>query len=462
MYKFRKMAVLIGLVVALPIPIVLISPAFADAPVQLLPPTVATTGGKCTFGIGNLLTMTDSGADSQHSAINCVSGATLNSAGSLTVPAATTSVLNVGAGGGTFTGAITGNSGASFGNNVVITNGGFSVAGTSNFTGGVTFGGGASFGDYGLWAGTNGNREWMGKCTGAACALPFAGQDYMHISGWTNANYGLNPGGQTTTRVLGLFDTVVIPGGKLAVGTDHPSSILDIRSASGTSPAAIIDSVGAAANNSSDLQLFTQSTGSGALNLSSNQGWQISARGSQFVTPDQSSALNFSFWNGSTWSNGMWITPSGNVGIGSSPQPGGNLDVENGSGTATICLNGQCVTHLGGNTGAQGLQGPAGPQGAQGPQGPAGPSGSAGASCSAASIHAALNTFNPAWTYQTQTPNTDLPHLYVGNYTYGSCNAPNYEVQCQNGTPVVIGLLANVVTPCPNSDNSGSEHDAGP
>jgi hypothetical protein len=141
------------------------------------------------------------------------------------------------------------------------------VNGTANFSGNITAtntNASMSFGDYGPWGGVNVNRQWMGICTSSSCGGETGGPangQFMHISGATNSSYG------ATTRVLGLFDTVIIPNGSLGVGG---------------------------------------------------------------------------------WSN-----------------PKGTLDVENSTGNATFCLNGQCVSSL--SPGALvGVPGPAGPQGPAG------------------------------------------------------------------------------------------------
>jgi hypothetical protein len=106
------------------------------------------------------------------------------------------------------------------------------VNGTANFTGNITAAG-LSFGDYGPWGGVDGNRQWMAICANSSCGGvgggPANGQ-YMHISGATNPSYSTSSSAGDSTRVLGLFDTVIIPGGSLGVGSwSPPLGTLDVE-----------------------------------------------------------------------------------------------------------------------------------------------------------------------------------------------------------------------------------------
>jgi hypothetical protein len=68
-------------------------------------------------------------------------------------------------------------------------------------------------------------------------------------------------------------------------------------------------------------------------------------------TPPETTANtgNLEFWTSNTSSGisaaNMVISAAGNVGVGAT-NPIGNLDIENGTDTATLCLNGQCTQTL--------------------------------------------------------------------------------------------------------------------
>jgi hypothetical protein len=88
-----------------------------------------------------------------------------------------------------------------------------------------------SGGDPGNWCGGKGLRQWIGICPGGA-QVPCSGKisgSYLHISGWTNPNYGLNVCGTDPSRVIGLFDHVVIPDGNVGIGTTAPTARLDVQ-----------------------------------------------------------------------------------------------------------------------------------------------------------------------------------------------------------------------------------------
>ncbi|MEW6100710.1 MAG: hypothetical protein AB1481_00230 [Candidatus Omnitrophota bacterium] len=83
-------------------------------------------------------------------------------------------------------------------------------------------------GDKGNWGGVpNSYRSWIGKCSSAGCTMgaPMS-QDYLHISGWTNAAFGTTGG--NTKRVIGLFDDVLIPRGNVGIGKIDPEAALDM------------------------------------------------------------------------------------------------------------------------------------------------------------------------------------------------------------------------------------------
>lgn len=87
-----------------------------------------------------------------------------------------------------------------------------------------------SFRDFGNWAGTQTNRQWIGKCPGGGCTLAApVGANYLHISGWTSPGFGLT-NHSDYQRVIGLFDSVVMPAenAKLGIGTTDPEGSLDV------------------------------------------------------------------------------------------------------------------------------------------------------------------------------------------------------------------------------------------
>jgi hypothetical protein len=88
-----------------------------------------------------------------------------------------------------------------------------------------------TFGDSGPWGGATENRQWMGPCNDPACSPGgMAGTNLFEISGWTNPAFGLNRTG-TTQRVIGLFDSVVIPepNAKVGIATSSPQYTLDVN-----------------------------------------------------------------------------------------------------------------------------------------------------------------------------------------------------------------------------------------
>lgn len=79
-------------------------------------------------------------------------------------------------------------------------------------------------GDFGLWGpgvGTNTTRNWIGLCDTAACqtwgVAPGPASRYLHVSGFTNPNAGLN-GTNRNRRVIGLHDSVFIPDSRAQLG----------------------------------------------------------------------------------------------------------------------------------------------------------------------------------------------------------------------------------------------------
>lgn len=78
-----------------------------------------------------------------------------------------------------------------------------------------------SGGDVGPWGSGTAARSWFGKCVaGASCTQFEIGGNYLHLSGVYNS--------YTNSRVLGLFDTVIIPFGNVGIGTANPAVPLDI------------------------------------------------------------------------------------------------------------------------------------------------------------------------------------------------------------------------------------------
>jgi hypothetical protein len=131
---------------------------------------------------------------------------------------------------------------------------------------------------------------------------------------------------------------VVVSGGQVGIGTTIPQGPLDVENQgngvvifnvgavdvysdgiSGSNNSLIVDTAGSNQTLASDIQLITKNAGTsfGLLNVPGNQGWQISGRGANFGV-NQSDDFVIAYYNGSSWvtASALWITPSGNVGIG--------------------------------------------------------------------------------------------------------------------------------------------------
>lgn len=80
------------------------------------------------------------------------------------------------------------------------------------------------YGDWGQWdTALSTPRSWIGACSsGSVPCVGSTNAKYLHISGYSNQDFPIHTSAGTNERVVGLFDSVIMPYGraKLHVGTN--------------------------------------------------------------------------------------------------------------------------------------------------------------------------------------------------------------------------------------------------
>lgn len=176
-------------------------------------------------------------------------------------------------------------------------------------------------------AGVTGNALKVGltgaSATGTALNVTTAG----------SSGYALrvNDDGTYTDSTPFVIDT----SGNVGIGTTSPAGLLHIYSSADSNHRVIIDAQGVSTLQQATLELVTLGDGTKTLGNATTKGWQIIGRGNAYTTSAQQNDLGFSYWDGTTWTNSMWLdSASGNVGIGTtSPQQ--KLTLSSGSNYAT-------------------------------------------------------------------------------------------------------------------------------
>jgi|GEM_PF-6028956 len=116
-----------------------------------------------------------------------------------------------------------------------------------------------------------------------------------------------------------LFSTALISQvGNVGIGTTAPGSLLHLYSTVNSSRGISIGAQGTQVFQQAYLELITLGDGTSNLGLAENKGWHITGRGAAFGGISQQNDLIFANWNGSDWSNVMYLETTGNVGIGTS------------------------------------------------------------------------------------------------------------------------------------------------
>jgi hypothetical protein len=140
-------------------------------------------------------------------------------------------------------------------------------------------------------------------------------------------------------------------GSSLGIGTNSPGAAVDVygnvpdvnNSTPGVRGGAWVQTSGP--NSGFSTVTLATNKNTDALGNKGNLGWNIRGNADTLPWDTQADSLSFEYWNGTSVNNAVVILPSGNVGVGILA-PQGNLDIENGSNTAKLCLNGACVQAL--------------------------------------------------------------------------------------------------------------------
>jgi hypothetical protein len=143
---------------------------------------------------------------------------------------------------------------------------------------------------------------------------------------------------------------IMTADGKVGIGTISPQAVLEVNgsinvgidnsntSTQNTTYGAYLNFLGANENTDA-LWIARYNVASDYTELRVNIGDNpMQINGDKFVIGTTSSA-------NSTWIPAMTVTSWGAVGIGTNP-PAGTLDVENGTGTANLCMNGTCINRV--------------------------------------------------------------------------------------------------------------------
>ncbi len=134
----------------------------------------------------------------------------------------------------------------------------------------------------------------------------------------------------------------ILAAGNVGIATSTPQTLLDIAPSAGAS-SMTIGTVGTTANDQVNINFATKYDRAGGMGTANNRGWQLGARGNTWASP-QTNVFYASYWDGTTWTQPLTLTPGGLVGIGTTT-PTSRFEV-NGSATNTAAFNAAAATTI--------------------------------------------------------------------------------------------------------------------
>ncbi|MGZ3770417.1 MAG: beta strand repeat-containing protein [Bdellovibrio sp.] len=128
--------------------------------------------------------------------------------------------------------------------------------------------------------------------------------------------------------VIGTTPFVTVNNtGNVGIGTTSPQENLHIFSTATAGAQALIASDGTNANQESAVNLLSKSNGTDMLGSATAKGWEIFTKSDAYGIVSMKNALDFAYWNGSSWGEMLFLRADGNVGVGTTA-PSGSIHVK--------------------------------------------------------------------------------------------------------------------------------------